>query len=318
MSGCVSVEGGGVTTLVIGGAGYIGSYLVPKLLDTDRRVTVIGRRSSPLYEVPLGASYIQGDYVHREFLCGLLDKHQEVILLAYSSVPNTSFEDPLSDLLQNLPPAVQLFEEMAKRKMKLVLVSSGGTIYGEAQVLPITEEHQTKPISPYGVTKLTLEHYAHLYSITHGLKYVCVRPSNAYGVGQRPFAGQGFISTAMAHAMRGESVRVFGEHGVIRDYLYVSDLAAGITSALLFGGLGATYNLGSGKGVSTREVLDAMAPLMREIGYTLRVEHLPWRPFDVKANILDASKLTADTDWMPVVKFNDGLRMMRDWLKGLE
>ena len=113
-------------------------------------------------------------------------------------MPNTSFDNPLSDLLQNLPPTVQLFSEAADRGVKLVLVSSGGTVYGEAIKLPICETHPTKPISPYGVTKRTLENYAYLYAATHGLKFVCVRPANAYGVGQRAFVGQGFISTAMA------------------------------------------------------------------------------------------------------------------------
>jgi len=98
-------------------------------------------------------------------------------------------------LLENLPPTVQLFAEVAASGRKLVFVSSGGTVYGEASKLPIREDHPTKPISPYGVTKLTLESYAHLYAVTHGLKFVCVRPANAFGPGQKPFTGQGFMPT---------------------------------------------------------------------------------------------------------------------------
>ncbi len=301
-------------TLVIGGAGYIGSHLTAQLLATGRKVTVLGRTVNPGNTLPNGVDYVAGDFGKYDLITSLLDKHQEVIHLAYATVPNTSFENPLADLLQNLPPTVQLFSKIADRGIKLVLVSSGGTVYGEAEKLPIQETHPTKPISPYGVTKLTLENYAYLYAATHGLKFVCVRPANAYGIGQRPFVGQGFISTAMASAMRGEPIKIFGQHGSIRDYIYVSDLAAGIVSALESGLLSETYNIGSGLGLSNMDVINAITPLMQDIGCTVNVEHLPERTFDVKANVLDTAKLQALNGWQPKVRFNQGLRFTRDWL----
>ena len=185
-----------INTLVIGGAGYIGAHLIPKLLSTGRHVTVLGRKKTLLHKLPEGVSYVSGNFGQYDLICQLLDRHQEVIHLAYATVPNTSFENPLADLMQNLPPTVQLFSAMAARGAKLVLVSSGGTVYGEAIKFPIHEDHPTRPISPYGVTKLTLDNYAHLYAVTQGLKFICVRPSNAFGEGQKPFVGQGFISTA--------------------------------------------------------------------------------------------------------------------------
>lgn len=302
-------------TLVIGGAGYIGTHLVPELIATGRRVTVLGRRAIPAYELPQGVAYVAGDFARRDLISGLLACHQEVVHLAYATVPNTSFENPLADLLQNLPPTVQLFSEVADRGGKLVLVSSGGTVYGEAIKLPIREDHPTKPISPYGVTKLTLENYAHLYAVTHGLQFVCIRPANAYGVGQRPFVGQGFIATALASAMRGQPIRIFGQSGTVRDYLYVSDLAAGIVSALKKGQLSETYNLGSGVGLSNMDVIKAMAPLLEKFGGETRVEHLPERAFDVKANVLDSTKLQAHTGWKPKIAFDDGLRRTCEWLR---
>ncbi len=305
-------------TLVIGGAGYIGACLVPQLLATGRKVTVLGRKAAPPQEMPEGAGYISGDFSHRELIGDLLDCHQEVVHLAYATVPNTSFENPLADILQNLPPTVQLFSEAAVKGVKLVLVSSGGTVYGEAIELPIREDHPTRPISPYGVTKLTLENYAHLYAVTHGLKFVCIRPSNAFGAGQRPFVGQGFISTAMASVMRGQPIRIFGKKGTVRDYIYVSDLAAGIVSALERGHLSETYNLGSGAGFSNMDVVEAMSPLMHEIGCDVCVEHFPERAFDVKANVLDSKKLQEHTNWKPIVELNEGLRRACDWLRTTE
>jgi UDP-glucose 4-epimerase len=302
-------------TLLIGGAGYIGTYLIHELLAKGRRVTVLGRRSTPLHELPEGVAYIAGDFGQLDLIKSLLGCHQEAVHLAYATVPNTSFENPLADLLQNLPPTVQLFSEAADRGVKLVLVSSGGTVYGEADELPIRETHPTKPISPYGVTKLTLENYAYLYAATHGLKFVCVRPANAYGVGQRPFVGQGFIATAMASAMRGMPINIFGQRGTIRDYLYVSDLASGIVSALEHGHLSETYNLGSGIGLSNFEVIELFKPLMREIGCKVQVENLAERAFDVKANVLDSTKLQVHTGWKSQVEFDDGLRRTCDWLR---
>ncbi len=303
-----------INSLVIGGAGYIGTHLVPKLLATGRRVTVLGRKPIPSHELPPGATYYSGDFGQRALLGDLLDSHQEVIHLAYSTVPNTSFENPLADLLQNLPPTVQLFSEIAARGTKLVLVSSGGTIYGEATKLPICEDHPAKPISPYGVTKLTLESYAHLYAVTHGLKYVCIRPANSYGVGQKPFMGQGFIATAIASAMQGKPIQIFGQAGTVRDYIYVSDIAAGIVGALEKGHLSETYNLGSGKGLSNMDVIEAISPLMKKFGFEVRVEQLPERAFDVKANVLDSTKLQGHTGWKPQVDFYEGLQNTFEWL----
>ena len=304
-----------VKTLVIGGAGYIGSHLVPQLVALGRKVTVLGRSKIPQYELPLGVDYLQGDFAQNDLICNLLNKHHEVIHLAYATVPNTSFDNPLADLLENLPPTVQLFSEAADRGVKLILVSSGGTVYGEVDELPIKETHATKPVSPYGVTKLTLENYAYLYAATHGLKFVCVRPANAYGAGQKPFVGQGFIATAMASTIKSMPIKIFGKHGTIRDYIYVSDLASGIVSALEKGHLSETYNLGSGIGLSNFEVIELFKPLMQEIGSEVKVDNLPERAFDVKANVLDSTKLQEHTNWKPIVEISEGLSRTRDWLR---
>ncbi|OIQ99752.1 UDP-glucose 4-epimerase [mine drainage metagenome] len=304
-----------VNTLVIGGGGYIGAYLVPMLIAGGRRVTVMGRGEKPHYALPGGATYVAGDFGQRELISGLLDRHQEIIHLAYATVPNTSFENPLGDLLQNLPPTVQLFSEVADRGGKLILISSGGTVYGEAVKLPICEDHPTRPISPYGVTKLTLENYARLYAVTHGLKFVCVRPANAYGVGQRPFIGQGFISTAIASAMRGQPIKIFGQDGTVRDYIYVSDLASGIMSALEHGHMSETYNVGTGVGLSNKGVIQILSPLMKRMGFETIVEHLPERAFDVKANVLDSTKLQMQTGWKPKIGIEEGLTLTSEWIR---
>lgn len=301
---------------MIGGGGFIGSHLVPRLLLAGRKVTVIGRSATPRHDLSTGATYVTGNFGDANLLRNLLENHDEVIHLAYATVPNTSFANPLGDLLENLPATVQLFTEIAAKERRLVLVSSGGTVYGEGLSHPITEDHPTLPISPYGVTKLTLEKYAFLYSVTHGLKVVCVRPSNAFGEGQLPFSGQGFVATAMASAMSGQDIRIFGQRGSTRDYIYAGDIAEGIVSALERGILSQTYNLGSGVGRSNLDVVDAIAPLMREIGCAVRVAHEPARVFDVHSNILDSTRLQRCTGWQPSMSFEAGLLRTREWLRG--
>src|SRR6266571_838708 len=124
------------STLIIGGAGYIGTHLIPGLLATGRRVTVVGRRAAPIHGLPREVPYVSGDFGQRDLMGDLLEHHQEVIHLAYTTVPNTSFENPLADLLQNLPPTVQLFSEMAARGRKLVLCLQAGRYMAKQSPCP--------------------------------------------------------------------------------------------------------------------------------------------------------------------------------------
>ena len=302
-----------IKTLVIGGAGFIGSHTIPLLLETGRSVTVVGRSVKPAFIQAYNLSYISGDFGDSAFICELLDAHDEVILLAYATVPNTSFESPLVDLQQNLTPAVQLFAEAAKRDCKVLLVSSGGTVYGEAIDPPILENHSKHPISPYGLTKLTLESYAYFYGVTHALNFTVVRPANAYGPGQKPFMGQGFIATAIATAKEGKAIKIFGKAGTVRDYVEVSDLASGIVSALLYGKPSGIYNIGSGIGRSNLDIIEKLKEPLERHGAKIYAEHLPERLFDVRINILDASKLQQDTGWAPKVSFDKGIEKTVNW-----
>jgi UDP-glucose 4-epimerase len=235
-----------------------------------------------------------------------------VVDLAYSTVPRTSFEDPIFDIVSNLPPSVQLLQEAAAAKIrKLLLVSSGGTVYGVAKSLPIQEDHPTNPISPYGITKLTIEKYAGMFGVASGLPILIVRPGNAYGEGQHAFTGQGFIATAMHSIVRRQAVGVFGPHGTVRDYVHVADVARGIVAALDSGEVGEIYNIGTGEARSNLDVLGEIEPHARTAGYEMRIATLPERKFDVPANVLDSRKLEAVSGWRPSIAFPDGIE--RAW-----
>jgi UDP-glucose 4-epimerase len=299
---------------VIGGTGFIGSHLVELLHKHGRQVTVVGRNPQPSRMLPDGVRYVAGDYGDRYFLTGVLQGIEEVINLAYTTVPKTSFEDPVRDILDNLPASVNLFEVARDLGIKkLVLVSSGGTVYGEAQKLPISESHPTDPISPYGISKLAIEKYAMMFNKNDALPVVCVRPGNAYGVGQRPFVGQGFIATAMASLLKGVEITLFGDTGTIRDYVHVVDVAHGILAILEQGAPGSCYNIGSGIGRSNRDILDAIYPHSKKAGIEMRIRIEPLRHFDVSANVLDCSKLQGETGWKTMIKFQEGIESTWEW-----
>jgi UDP-glucose 4-epimerase len=293
---------------VIGGAGFIGSHVTRLLAESGRDVTVLDSRVDSGMQLPGGVRFIAGDYGNRAVIAQALDGVDEVVHLAYATVPQTSFDDPIHDLLSNLPETIQLLQVATEAGIgKFLLVSSGGTVYGVASSLPICEDHPTNPISPYGITKLTLEKYAGMFWAVSGLPVVVVRPANAYGEEQRAAGGQGFIAAAMHAIVRGEEFGVFGPEGTVRDYVHVSDIASGIVAALDHGEIGGTYNIGSGRGRNNLEVLSEIEPFASRDGFKLLVKTLPPRKFDVPANVLDSRKLTAVSGWHPEVDFPTGI-----------
>jgi UDP-glucose 4-epimerase len=304
-------------TLVIGGSGFIGSHLTHALVERGRQVTVMDRAPEPIRHLPENVPYISGDYGDKVFLRQVLTGMDEVIDLAYTTVPKTSFEDPIYDILSNLPQGVGLLEEAVQAGLRRVLlVSSGGTIYGAAQTLPITEDHPANPVSPYGITKLTMEKYAWMFHRLHNLPVTVARPGNAYGEGQIAFTGQGFIATAIQSILNGKTIEIFGEHGAVRDYLHVRDLALGILAALDFGEPGQAYNIGSGVGKNNLDILNILKPLADAAGYPSTVSFLPARKFDVPANVLDCSKLKSISGWQPQILLENGIR--QTWHQALE
>jgi UDP-glucose 4-epimerase len=295
---------------VIGGGGFIGKHLVKALLNQGRAVTVIDREPAPAKELPPGARYLAGDYGDGDFLRGALSGVDEVVDLAYASVPKTSFEDPCDDLLNNVPRSLNLFEVASSLPVrKIVIVSSGGTVYGRAVYLPIKEEHPTNPVSPYGITKLAIEKYAWMYHALKGLPVVCLRPGNAYGEGQKPFMDQGIVATAMASMLEGREISIFGKESTVRDFVHVGDIAAAIVLALDRCRPGECYNVGTGIGTSISKILSLIASIAGPDAATLRVKVMPSRRYDVPANVLDSFKFCNATGWSAKVLLPEGLEL---------
>jgi UDP-glucose 4-epimerase len=293
---------------LIGGNGFIGSHLAPLLEASGRELTVLGRRRAPARKMPPGAKYVCGDYRDQQLLRNLIAQTDELVDLTYATVPQTSFADPMFDLQANLPPSVAMLKDATEAGLRRVLLmSSGGTVYGAARSLPITEDHPTDPISPYGITKLTIEKYGLMYHRLRGLPVVIVRPGNAFGPGQTPETGQGFVATAIARILSGSGVTIYGPEGTIRDYVHVDDLARGVAAALDCGDPGSCYNIGTGVGTSNLELLRSIEPLAARRGLRIDVRFDEPRGFDVPVNVLDSAKLRGISGWRPSIPFEAGL-----------
>ncbi len=283
------------------------------LAESGRDVLIVGRGPSFAKELPRRTAYLQADYKDWTEFHRILADANELIDLAHSTVPKTSYENPAYDILSNLPFSVSLLQVASESRLqKMIYMSSGGTVYGTAYYLPIDEVHPTRPISPYGITKLTIEKYAGMFAHSAGLPVVILRPGNAYGETQQAFTGQGFIATAIQSILLNRKVDVFGAQGTVRDYLHVSDIAQAVMAALNAGLPGEIYNIGSGIGRNNLDVLEIIQPLSEQSGYKVDVNFMPERRFDVPVNILDSHKFIELSGWYPKVDFIEGVRRVWD------
>lgn len=303
-----------LTTLVVGGGGFIGSYLTKLLVGSGRKVIVVGRSSSTRFSLPADVRYVQGDAGDAKFMGDIVSQCHEIVDLAYATVPKTSFDAPVHDITANLPATVNLLQLASECALRcFLLVSSGGTVYGNPAYLPIDETHPTNPVSPYGITKLAAEKYGLLFNHSRGLPIVIARPANPYGPNQLGNMGQGFIAAAILSVLSKENVKIYGERGTIRDYIYIQDLAEGLMAALEFGKVGEIYNIGTGIGNDNRNILDSLEAILRGSHYALNVDVAPGRDFDVKANVLSSAKLTYLSGWRASTEIEAGLVKTWEW-----
>jgi UDP-glucose 4-epimerase len=302
--------------LVIGGTGFIGTHLVGKLCETNRNVRVLSNDVS--YFKHSSVEYIEGDYGNIKFINKVLKGCNEVIHLAHNSLKMSIAQNLITGINENLLPTIQLLNccEQFQEIKKIIFVSSGGTVYGIQNSVIIDETHTTEPISSYGVIKLVMEKYFKLFYYQNNLPIIILRPSNAYGPGQKPFVGQGFIATALGSVLQSKPVNIFGDGTTVRDYIYVDDLIRGIIAALEKGKPGQVYNIGSGRGYNNMQIVEQIIkPIAKNKGLNVEINFLPSRGFDVPSNVLSYQKLQSEAQWSPEVNFTEGILSTWEWLK---
>jgi UDP-glucose 4-epimerase len=298
--------------VIVGGAGFIGRHLAARLIADGVSVTIFDRAGA---EAMTGARIVVGDLLDAGALRSVLAPGAAVVHLAWTTIPTTSDEDPAADLRDNVLGSIRLWEACATSRVgRVIFLSSGGTVYGNAQRLSIREDDPTEPICAYGVSKLAVEKYLALFRRRHGLDYVVLRPSNAYGPGQDPGRGQSAVTVFTHRAARNEPITIWGDGSTTRDFLFVADLVDAIVRAVTYepGADGPRiFNVGTGRGTSLKDLLDV---IRRVMGRAPEVRYTPGRVADVAANVLDSRRLRELTGWEPRVDLSEGVRrMLRAW-----
>jgi UDP-glucose 4-epimerase len=272
------------------GAGFIGSSTTRALLDRGHSVVVL-TRSRPRHnreELLRGATLVVSEPPWLDVLPNLIANADDLIYCVGSSTPVESEADPANDISAVLPPLVWVLELIRLQPTtRLTFLSSGGTVYGNAASLPISEDSPTRPISSYGILKLACEHYIGMYTDVHGVVSRILRVSNPYGPTQDSGRGQGLVARLFECAQTGDPVTLVDWGKAVRDYLHIDDLAAAIAQSVDCDDLPAIMNVGSGTGHTAREIAESVCDVTGR-GFDIRLE--PPRAYDVDVNVLDITR----------------------------
>lgn len=291
-------------TLVLGGNGFIGSHLVDSLLERGNRVRVYDRGPEKFREPLPEVDYCFGEFDNSSLLAEALNGVDVVFHLISTTVPATSNIDPIADIKGNLVNTVNLLELMHKQSIsRIVYLSSGGTVYGNPQMVPIKESHPLNPISSYGVVKVAIEKYLHMFSELYGIGYTALRASNPYGSRQGHAGLQGVIGTFINRLIDERPLEVWGTGEVIRDFIYIDDLAR-LCAIAGESHVSGCFNAGYGEGASILQIVDIFSEYL---GVNMALEFKPGRSFDVPNAVLDISHTCETFDWKPEVELFNGI-----------
>lgn len=290
--------------LLIGGAGFIGSNIISHLGESETaNIFVLEPEFASLCRLDrLPVKVFRGEIGNLDLMKSIIfdNKIDTVIHLVSTLIPGSTFDDYQREFTDVLFPSIRLMELCCERNIKFVYFSSGGTIYGDRKgvVLPFTEEDPMAPISYYGWSKQMMENSILYMHRTQQLRYLIIRPSNPYGKGQNLHGKQGLIAVALGKILAGESIQVWGDGSVVRDYIYIDDLGKAIVDVLSNDSIeNETLNIGSGVGYNINEIIDVLRNVVEE---DVKVEHIAARQVDVSAVVLDISKLRRLVHFQPM------------------
>jgi UDP-glucose 4-epimerase len=305
--------------LVTGGAGFIGSTLVDRLLRAGHEVVALdnlsrGRRANLDGALAAGATLREVDITDTGLADVVAAVRPEVVFhLAAQISVRASVTDPVYDTTQNVLGTVHL-AEAARRAgtRKIVFASSGGSIYGTPDHLPVDETVAVNPKSPYAAAKVSGEVYLNTYRELYGIDCTHLALANVYGPRQDPHGEAGVVAIFVSALLAGQPTRIFGDGGNTRDYVYVEDVAEAFVAASGAAGGGRRYNIGTGRQTSDRELHALVA---KEIGVSDDPELAPARLGDLRASALDATAAGVDLGWRPRADIVEGIRRTVDYFR---
>jgi len=284
--------------ILVGANGFLGRHSCELLDRRGVQAVAVSRRPDPRFFERFAPSIRSMSVAEFASSAGaeIIPQARAVVYLAWGSVPTTFHQEPWRELAVNVEPAFQLFLRIAELapNAKIVLLSSGGTVYGRDGTEPKAETSPTEPISSYGLGKLMAEEALKLVSRSKGAPYAILRVSNAVGRWQANEA-QGIIGVALRAAQRGLPVRLYGGGVQVRDFVDADDVAEAIYAASLdTKHPAATWNIGSGVGVTISQVLERAACVAKR---PIAIEHAPARNMDVPHVVLDCGKAAKELGW---------------------
>lgn len=305
--------------LIVGGNGFIGAHLVQRLVADGWQVTILHKYEQPRYsQRPEAVHFLRGDLTQETQLAEAVAEQDVVFHLLWTTtaIHEVANRDPAADVLANLLPTVRLIEAcLAAGVGRLVFTSSGGTVYGRTQTIPIPENHPHNPVNAYGVSKLAVEKYLHMFRHLRGLDYAVLRPSVPYGPGQHPLSKQGAVAVFLYRVAHRLPLTIWGNGDVSRDYFYIADLVeALLLAAEAKLGEDRVFNIGGAEEVSLNRLVQLAEAVT---GETAVVQYQPARNFDAPRVVLDTTLAQTHLGWQPKVPMQEGLSKTWEWIRQL-
>ncbi len=294
--------------LVTGGLGFIGSQVVDRYVAAGHEVVVLDNLSTGKpHNLNPQATFYEVDIRDRAGVLALFEREQPEVLNHHAAQVDVrrSVADPVYDAEVNILGSLNLLEAARMHgTRKVIYISSGGACYGEPLYLPCDEAHPVNPLSGYGATKHTVEHYLFLYRENYGLDFTVLRYPNVYGPRQDPYGEGGVVAIFSHYMLHDRPVTIFGSGEQQRDFVFVGDCARANLLAL-DAGSGGIFNLGSASAISINELFGALRAIT---GYGRDPIYGPAKVGETFKIYLDASKAKAELGWTQEVSLEEGLR----------
>jgi len=302
--------------LVTGGAGFIGSHVTDRLIKEGHEVVIVDDLSTGFMEnVNPNAKFVKMD-IRDENLTELFERERFDIVNHHAAQMDVrkSVKFPRFDADVNIGGSINILENCIKYGVKkIIYISTGGAVYGEPARLPVGEDCDINPISQYGISKHTVEHYLFLYKMNYDLNYVVLRYPNVYGPRQYPHGEAGVTAIFTEKMLRGEQPFIFGDGKQLRDYTYISDIVESNILAMDSASAdGEILNIGVGVGTSVNEIFKILAEI---IGFTKPPIYQAPRVGEIFQIYLDATKAKKLLGWEPKVAFRRGLEKLVEYFQ---
>jgi len=301
--------------LVTGGAGFIASHIVDRLVNDGSQVVVVDDLSTGSEDnLNVKAKFYKMDIRSPE-LASVFEAEKPDYVSHHAAQASVikALREPALDAQVNIEGSLNLIHLSQKYGVKkIVYASTGGALYGEPKYLPADENHPVNPLTPYGVSKHTVEHYLYLYDVNYGLNYTVLRYANVYGSRQNPRGEAGVIAIFTQKMLYGERPIIFGDGTATRDYVYIDDIVEANMLALDRGDRG-IYNIGTNREASVNEIFYI---LKAELDYRLDPINEPKRAGEVQRICLTNDKAKAELRWIPKVKLEEGIKRTIRYYRG--